>query len=103
MAVRFDAKRDAITGYRVLKRFSTATFLELTPRTGRTHQLRVHLAHLGHPILGDTRYGVQGGFSRQALHAHRLGFEHPKSGRRVEFQSPWPPDLTQSIDLLNSR
>ncbi|MBI3615514.1 MAG: RluA family pseudouridine synthase [Candidatus Omnitrophica bacterium] len=108
MAVRYDATRDAVTRYRVLKRFSTATFLELTPQTGRTHQLRVHLAHLGHPILGDTRYGVQAGpstglragFPRQALHAHRLGFNHPHSGRWVEFQSPWPEDLAQAAALF---
>ena len=98
MTVRFDAARDAITRYRVLKRFSHATFLELTPQTGRTHQLRVHLAHLGYPILGDTRYGIRGGFDRQALHAHRLGFQHPKTGRWVEFESPWPGDLALAIE-----
>ena len=100
MAVQYGDGREAITRYRVLKRFSSATLMELTPQTGRTHQLRVHLAHLGHPILGDRRYGILGGFPRQALHAHRLGFEHPHSGRRVEFVSPLPADLKKSIDTL---
>ena len=97
---RSGKSREAITGYKVLKRFSGATLLELTPQTGRTHQLRVHLAYLGHPILGDTRYGVEGGLSRQALHAHRLGFRHPGKGRWVEFTSPLPSDLESFLHRL---
>ncbi|MBI3333808.1 MAG: RluA family pseudouridine synthase [Candidatus Omnitrophica bacterium] len=93
MTVRYGGGREALTRYRVLRRFRKGTLLELHPQTGRTHQLRVHLAHLGHPILGDLRYGVGGGFPRQALHAHRLGFRHPADLRWVEFSSPFPEDL----------
>jgi 23S rRNA pseudouridine1911/1915/1917 synthase len=100
MAVRRDSERDAITKYKVLKRFKEATLVELYPQTGRTHQLRVHLASIGHPILGDTEYGVSGGFSRQALHAHRLGFVHPGIEQRVEFVSPLPRDLERQIARL---
>ena len=100
MAVRQDSERYAITKYKVLKRFKDATFVELSPQTGRTHQLRVHLASIGHPILGDTEYGVGGGFSRQALHAHRLGFRHPGIEQRVEFVSPLPRDLERQIARL---
>jgi 23S rRNA pseudouridine1911/1915/1917 synthase len=108
MAVRHDSERDAITQYKVLKRFKEATLVELYPQTGRTHQLRVHLASIGHPILGDTEYGVGGGpstrlragFSRQALHAYRLGFVHPGIEQRVEFVSPLPRDLERQISRL---
>jgi len=100
MAVRHDSERDAITKYKVLKRFHDATLIELYPQTGRTHQLRVHLASIGHPILGDTEYGVGGGFSRQALHAHRLGFVHPGIEQYVEFSSPLPRDLQREISRL---
>ncbi len=102
MAVRSDAGREAVTRYRVLKRFARATFLELLPQTGRTHQLRVHLAHIGHPILGDLRYGAAGGLSRQALHAHCLGFIHPAQGKQVEFTSPFPGDLQGALKKLAS-
>ena len=102
MAVRMDSERDAITRYKVIKRFRNATLLELYPQTGRTHQLRVHLASIGHPILGDAEYGVAGGFSRQALHAHRLGFVHPAIEQRVEFSSPLPRDLQREISRLTA-
>ncbi len=101
MAVRYEASREAITRYRVLKRFPTKTLLELTPQTGRTHQLRVHLAHLGHPILGDSRYGIKGDFPRQALHAHRLGFHHPGKEIWLEFTSLPPADLKEKMALDN--
>ena len=100
MAVRHDSDRDAITRYKVRERFQNATLLELTPQTGRMHQLRVHLASIGHPLLGDREYGVAGGFSRQALHAHRLGFRHPGIEQWVEFTSPLPPDLQKEIARL---
>ena len=103
MVVRYGASREAITRYRVLKRFPKGTLLELTPQTGRTHQLRVHLAHLGFPILGDARYGVRAGLSRQALHAHRLGFEHPGTRRWAEFVSPLPLDLELILAELSSQ
>ena len=108
MAVRYGGGRESVTRYRVLERFSKATLLELKPETGRMHQLRVHLAHLGHPLLGDAQYGVAGGpsaglrtgFRRQALHAHRLGFRHPGVQQWVEFVSPLPPDLKRQIAKL---
>ena len=102
MAVRHDSERDAVTRYKVLKRFRDASLLELYPQTGRTHQLRVHLASIGHPILGDREYGVAGGFSRQALHAHRLGFRHPGIEQYVEFTSPLPPELQKALERLQS-
>ena len=91
--------REAITHYRVLRRLPGMTVVELKPETGRTHQLRVHLAHLGHPILGDPHYGPRGPgragvvLPRQALHALRLGFVHPATGEAVEFTAPAPADL----------
>lgn len=109
MVVRPDARRQAClphrgprsrqaqTRYRVLERFKGATLLELFPKTGRTHQLRVHLKYLGHPVLGDARYGVRGRFPRMALHAHRLGFTHPQRRRWMEFISPFPKDLRKFL------
>lgn len=90
-SVSFVHSKNALTRYKVLKRFSSATLLELTPETGRTHQLRVHLAHLGHPILGDAKYGRKSDFIRLALHARELGFEHPRNSKFVSFQSELPP------------
>ncbi|MDD5730014.1 MAG: RluA family pseudouridine synthase [Candidatus Omnitrophica bacterium] len=85
----------AKTRYRTLKRTDAASLLELEPFTGRTHQLRVHLSYLGHPILGDTKYGRNNEFTRLALHAKYLGFEHPTSGRFVEFSSPLPKEFEE--------
>jgi 23S rRNA pseudouridine1911/1915/1917 synthase len=106
----------ARTAYRVVERRDTATLVHLFPETGRQHQLRVHLASIGHPILGDKLYGPEReaaflenietgmtpallarlGHSRHALHAHRVGFVHPATGERVFFVSPLPADL---VDL----
>lgn len=85
--------RYAKTYYRTLKRAENYSMLELEPFTGRTHQLRVHLAFLGHPILGDRKYGKNNEFSRLALHATYLGFSHPLSGEFVEFSSAMPKDF----------
>lgn len=105
MSVRLEGRgREAITRFRVMKRFPRATFVALFPQTGRTHQLRVHLAHIGHPILGDLRYGVaMVGLSRQALHAHKLSFIHPKTGKPVHFESSFPDDLEAFIKILASQ
>ena len=103
MSIRPDSGRDAVTRYKVKERFANATLLELYPQTGRTHQLRVHLKHIGHPILGDARYGIRGGFARQALHAHRLGFFHPGIEQWVEFVSPLPVDLQHLLHLLKKK
>src|SRR5690606_39017180 len=93
-AVR-DGGEPAVTRYRVVERYGSATLLELALETGRTHQIRVHLAHLGHPLLGDAQYGGPGvaALRRQALHAHRLGFRQPASGAPVVCEAPLPPDL----------
>ena len=94
MAVAFTEKaRYAKTHYRTIKRTDNYSLLELEPFTGRTHQLRVHLAFLDHPILGDTKYGRNNEFSRLALHARYLGFNHPVTGKFMEFSSEIPPEF----------
>ncbi len=85
--------RVASTDYRVLGTCAAGTLVECTLHTGRTHQIRVHLKHLGHPILGDDTYGKRAGFTRQMLHAWRLGFAHPRTGERMNFQAPVPADF----------
>lgn len=94
MAVSFTQNaRYAKTFYRTLKRGKNFSLVELKPFTGRTHQLRVHLAFLGHPILGDIKYGKNTNFCRLALHAQGIGFLHPGSGKFVRFQSEIPPEF----------
>ena len=88
--------RAAKTSYRVLRELSAGTLVECTLHTGRTHQIRVHLKHLGHPLLGDELSGRRAGFARQMLHAWRLGFVHPRSGERLNFESPIPPDFVEA-------
>ena len=93
-----DRGRPARTRYQVLKYSSDYSLLEVTPETGRTHQIRVHLAAIGHPVVGDTTYGVKSAFlSRQFVHASRLGFRLPSTGRYVEFESTLPSDLEQAL------
>lgn len=87
-----DAK-EAKTFYRVLKRFQKTSLVALFPQTGRTHQLRVHMAYLGHPILGDAKYGKKGSFHRLALHAQSIGFLHPRTSWYIEFSSVFPSDF----------
>lgn len=89
--------KPAHTFYRVLKRFSDFTAVELFPKTGRTHQLRVHLLYLGHPVLGDKTYGKLKDFSRLALHAKDLGFHHPSTGEFVKFSSPLPKEMKEVL------
>jgi 23S rRNA pseudouridine1911/1915/1917 synthase len=92
--VSFDESgKAAKTVYRVLKRFKTKTFVALYPESGRTHQLRVHMAHLGHPILGDDKYGKKESFPRLALHAQSIGFFHPETKHFIEFVSTIPPEF----------
>ena len=106
VVVRPSGGKSALTYYRVKRRFSQATWLEIKPRTGRTHQIRVHLAHIGHPVLGDSLYGVKAlGIDRQALHASELGFSHPRTRERMNFKIPLPPDievLVRSFDKDNA-
>ena len=88
--------RASKTSYRVLSELPAGTLVECTLHTGRTHQIRVHLRHLGHPLLGDEVYGRRAGFARQMLHAWRLGFTHPRTGARLNFQSPIPADFLEA-------
>lgn len=88
----------ARTYYRTLKRTNDFSLLELEPFTGRTHQLRVHLAYIGHPILGDSKYGKNNEFKRLCLHAKSIGFIHPGSGNFIEFSSNVPKELAGLIN-----
>ena len=103
--VRADGKA-SITHYRLRERFRAHTLLECRLETGRTHQIRVHMAALKHPCVGDPLYGADPvlarrvGLDRQWLHATRLGFEHPASGDYVEFASPYPDDLQRALDVI---
>ncbi len=96
--------RPAETAFEVLERLPRATLLEATPRTGRTHQIRVHLSAVGHPILGDRTYGGAGedvaaiGLDRPFLHACRLSFEHPFTGAPVVVDEPLPADLVEALE-----
>jgi 23S rRNA pseudouridine1911/1915/1917 synthase len=116
MAVREDG-RDAVTHFRLRERFRAHTLLECRLETGRTHQIRVHMAHLKHPIVGDPMYGgalklpkgaTEGlvaalrGFKRQALHAETLEFVHPASGEPVRVSAPVPPDLHGLLAALRA-
>ncbi|MCA2409265.1 RluA family pseudouridine synthase [Rhizobium leguminosarum bv. viciae 248] len=114
---------EAITHYQVIERFhekpdatAFASLVECRLETGRTHQIRVHMAHIGHPLLGDTVYGagfktkanllpeeirkVVNGFSRQALHAFMLQFEHPRTGEIMHFEVPLPDDMVELVEAL---
>ncbi|MBM3248403.1 MAG: RluA family pseudouridine synthase [Candidatus Omnitrophica bacterium] len=93
MAVTFKQSKEAKTIYRVIKRSKGVSLLELYPQTGRTHQLRVHLAYLGHPILGDKKYGKTQDRCRLALHAKSIGFVHPRTKKNMEFESELPAEL----------
>lgn len=92
MAVR-DGGRSARTDYRVLSELPGSSLVECVLHSGRTHQIRVHMKHLGHPLLGDPIYGKSGDAPRLMLHAWRLGFEHPRSGARLAFEAPLPGEF----------
>ncbi len=112
MAAGVKRARGAITSYKVLERFKDLTLVEATPETGRTHQIRVHLSHIGHPIVGDLKYGkrlrtanselrtVSADLKGQLLHAQTLGFVHPRTKEYMEFNAPLPEDMERVIRLL---
>jgi len=100
MRVCHAANREAATRYKVIKRTPQISLLEIFPETGRTHQIRVHMAHLGHPVLGDAQYGRcnnKYGIKRQALHAKSLGFIHPQLKVYREFEAALPDDMRRII------
>ncbi len=101
MSVAQRAGRSARTEYRVVRSSGDASLVECTIHSGRTHQIRVHLHHLGHPVLGDKLYGGKraGNFPRQMLHAWKLSFRHPRTGKTMNFTAPIPQDLEA---VLNS-
>ena len=116
MAVRRDG-REAVTHYRIEERFRGLTLLRVQLETGRTHQIRVHLAHIGLPIVGDPVYGgrrrqiagaseelqsVLRSFRRQALHAQRLALDHPVTGRHHTFEAPLPADFRELLEALRA-
>ena len=116
MAVREDG-REAITHYRIVERFRAHTLARVQLETGRTHQIRVHLAHAGYPVVGDPVYGGRRrlpagcgaglaaeltAFARQALHAARLALEHPLTGRACEWESPLPQDMRGLVAALRA-
>ena len=94
--------KTASTTFDLLAQGERCCLVQCTLHTGRTHQIRVHMAHLGHPLLGDAVYGgvPLGGMSRQALHAWRLAFEHPITGERIDLRSDWPEDMAQALQNL---
>ena len=100
--------RPSVTHYDTLEAFRAASLVAVEPETGRTHQIRVHMAAIRHPCVGDLLYGADPvlaarlGLSRQWLHAVSLAFDHPADGRRVSFTSPYPPDLARALDVLRA-
>jgi 23S rRNA pseudouridine1911/1915/1917 synthase len=115
MAVVTTGGKPSVTHYRVVERFRAHTWIRVQLETGRTHQIRVHMAHRRYPLVGDPVYGGRlrlppgssaaveqalRGFRRQALHAARLGLTHPDSGGHMEWQAPMPEDMLQLIEIL---
>jgi 23S rRNA pseudouridine1911/1915/1917 synthase len=104
MSARVARGRNAVTDYKVLKQLAEFAMVELHIHTGRTHQIRVHMAHIGHPVVGDTTYGgkletrnskSEISVARPLLHAYKLGFTHPRSQQFVEFTAPVPEEMVK--------
>ena len=111
MSTRVKRGKEAVTAWKVIERFHGAVLIEAKLKTGRTHQIRVHFASIGHPVLGDRTYGKKVEveakkrkitFPRQMLHAELLGFIHPATGEYLEFKSPLPEDMEKRIRELRS-
>lgn len=109
MSTKSRRGKEAVTRWKVVRRFHGATLIEAKLGTGRTHQIRVHFAAIGHPVLGDITYGNKTAveahrkkitFPRQMLHAETLGFVHPATGERIEFSCPMPEDMMECIKRL---
>jgi len=110
MAVTDGSGREAWTSYTVIERLREATLVEAVLHTGRTHQIRVHFKHLGFPVAGDATYGNRQnkrvaeltGYTapRQMLHAHKLAFKHPRTGKKMSFEAPWPEDFKEGLTAL---
>lgn len=105
MTVTEENSRDAVTHFNVLERFREFTYVECQLETGRTHQIRVHMKYIGHPLAGDPKYGPRKTLpiDGQALHAGVLGFEHPRTGKYVEFEAPLPKEFEEMLDLVAKR
>lgn len=105
MCVTLKNSKNAVTHYLVIKRYKGYTHIKCILETGRTHQIRVHMAYLGHPVAGDTVYGVKNekvAFAGQCLHARKIGFIHPKTNEYMEFTSELPEYFTQFLKKLNN-
>ncbi len=105
MSVVKEGGRDAITDYEVLERFGKYTLVRCKLRTGRTHQIRVHMEYLGYPLVGDPKYSPMKtpfAIKGQALHSHTLEFTHPRTGERIKFEAPLPEDMHKIITRLHN-
>jgi 23S rRNA pseudouridine1911/1915/1917 synthase len=106
MSVNLKVGRNAVTHFRVIERFPSATYLELKLETGRTHQIRVHMSYIKHPIIGDEVYGRKKqrfDTHGQVLHAKRLSFEHPATGKLMEFETPVPAYFEKLLEELTEQ
>lgn len=106
MAVTEKNSKYALTKFRVLRRFGNYTYIELILETGRTHQIRVHMAHKGHPVVGDEVYGRRDNefkMKGQLLHAKKISFIHPEKGELMEFEAELPEDFRKVLDILEGR